>query len=95
MLDISKFVLEIVRKDTNLSWLNNNYEKFVSLLIPQLKMLLENKTFIVITDSERHWFGEYIISSINLKVGKRPLLPFFLLDNLYPNISKAQKNDLI
>ena len=51
MLDISKFVLEIVRKDTNLSWLNNNYEKFVSLLIPQLKMLLENKTFIVITDS--------------------------------------------
>lgn len=95
MFDVSKFVLEIIRNDTNLSWFGIMQDKFVSLLIPQLKMLLDNKAFIIITDNEREWFGRYIIANINSKIDQRPILPFFLLNNLYPNVSNMKNDDLI
>lgn len=82
-----KWTLETIRKGgSNLSWMEERRLEWVPLAISRLQSLLEGKTFVIITDSKREWFCEYILSSINRKTNERPYLPFISLKSFFPNL---------
>lgn len=52
--------------------------------------ILEGKTVLVLTDESRKWFGKYILNAVNDLQKNRPLLPFYQLVELFPNLSSIQ-----
>ena len=48
--------------------------------------MLEGKTVLVVTDESHKWFGKYILNSINNLRKNRPLLPFYQLIDIFPNL---------
>ncbi len=67
--------------------------EWVPLAISRLHGLLEGKTFIVLTDQKREWFGKYILDSINSNPLKRPFLPFMDLKSFFPNLSSVKSSE--
>lgn len=84
-MDLSKFTYELAQKDSKLLWLLAKSDAWTSALASKLKLLLKERTFILICDDERTWFEEYFLKNINKSMKERPFLPFFSLSSLYPN----------
>ena len=91
-----KWTLETIRKDGSwMSWMEEKRLEWTPLAASRLQNLINGHTFIVVTDDDRAWFGDYVISSINKTSSGRPLLPFVSLKSIYPNLSHVKdKNDI-
>ncbi len=89
-----KWTLDAIRKDGSyFSWMEERRLEWVPLVASRLNMLLDGKTFVVLTDSKRNWFGEYILSNINKKTNERPYLPFVSLKAFFPNLQNVKINE--
>lgn len=87
------WTLKTIRKGgSNLSWMEERRLEWVPLAITRLQTLLEGYTFVLVTDSEREWFCQYILSSINKKTNNRPLLPFVSLGSFLPNVDMLRSD---
>lgn len=88
------WTLDVIRKNgQSHSWLEERRLEWVPLAIERLKTLLDGRAFLVITDDEREWFLEYVISKINRSTSNRPLLPFVSLKSFYPNLNSIKTNE--
>ncbi len=88
-----KWTLDNIRKDSSaMSWMEEKRFEWVPLNISMLKNLLDGHTIILVTDDDREWFCEYILKDINKLAKNRPLLPFFSLKSLYPNLRNIKTN---
>ena len=82
-----KWTLDNIRKDSSMmSWMEEKRFEWVPLNVSMLKNLMDGHTIIVITDDDREWFSNYILSDINKLSKNRPLLPFVSLKSIYPNL---------
>ncbi len=89
-----KWTLDTIRKDGSyFSWMEERRLEWVPLVTSRLKLLLEGKTFIVLTDAKRDWFCEYILTTINKKTNERPYLPFVSLKAFFPNLQNIKTKD--
>lgn len=84
------WTLRSIRKSENFSWMEERRLEWVPLAISRLQTLLDGKTFVVITDSQREWFSKYILSSVNRQTSNRPFLPFVDLKSFFPNLGSIK-----
>lgn len=85
-----EWTLRSIRKSENFSWMEERRLEWVPLAISRLQTLLDGKTFVIVTDSQREWFSSYILSSINRQTSKRPFLPFVDLKSFFPNLNSIK-----
>ena len=89
-MDLNRFVIDIIRKK-NYKWMEERRLDFVPLLSVFLNQILDGKSVFIITDNKRRWYGEYLINKINNFNELKPqFFPFYLLDNLVPQITSAR-----
>ena len=92
-MDLNRFILDLIRKK-NYQWMEERRIEFVPLLSTFLKNFLEPKSILIVTDEKRKWYGEYLINKINSFNEIRPqLYPFYLLENIVPQIKIAKNNE--
>ncbi|WP_200762351.1 HobA family DNA replication regulator [Nitrosophilus alvini] len=92
MQEFDRWTLNTIRYDDALmSWLEERRYDWMPLAVSALEKLLSGQSVIIVTDEEREWFGDYILSSINRPHKNRPLLPFYRLKDLYPYIDRIKK----
>jgi hypothetical protein len=97
MQNFLKWTLETIRKGGSLmSWMEEKRLEWVPLAATMLNKMLQGNTFIILTDQNREWFEQYIISSINDKEKNRPFIPFVSLKSFFPSIDTIKtKDDLV
>ena len=96
MQEFIKWTLDAIREEgAQMSWMEERRVEWTPLLASRLKFLLEERTFIVVTDDERAWFEAYLLKKINRPSSARPLLPFVSLRVLYPSIDEINSKEQI
>ncbi|MDR0579824.1 MAG: HobA family DNA replication regulator [Campylobacteraceae bacterium] len=94
MQEFLKWTLDTIRKEgSSFSWMEEKRLEWVPLVVPVLKKLLQGHTFIVATDDERRWFGEYMVYSINRPYQNRPFISFICLNAFFPNINSLRSKE--
>jgi len=96
MQEILNWTINQIRKEDNLgsSWLEEKKFEWTPLVVKSLKNILEkNCTVLIITDNDREWFLDYILTNINHKKNNRPNLPFYNFKAFYKNIDNIKSED--
>ncbi len=89
-----KWTLENIRKESSMmSWMEEKRFEWVPLNVSMLKNLIEGHTIVVITDDDRKWFCDYMLSDINKLSKNRPLLPFVSLKAFYPSLASLKTKE--
>ncbi len=89
MQQLLKWTLETIREDEScFSWMEEYRYEWAPLVKGAVSQVLEGKTVLIVTDESRKWFGKYILNTINDLSKNRPLLPFYQLSELFPNLQK-------
>ncbi len=89
-----KWTLDNIRKESSMmSWMEEKRFEWVPLNVSMLKNLIEGHTIVVITDDDRKWFCDYMLSDINKLSKNRPLLPFVSLKAFYPNLASLKTKE--
>jgi hypothetical protein len=86
MQEVLNWTINTIRKENVIdsSWLEEQKFEWTPLVVKSLKSLLdENCTVLILTDDNRDWFGEYVLSNINDIKNGRPNLPFYNFKSLY------------
>jgi hypothetical protein len=87
MQQLLKWTLDTIREDeSDFSWMEEYRYEWAPLAKSAVTQVVDGKTILVVTDEPRAWFGKYIISSINNLTQQRPLLPFYQLVDIFPNL---------
>ncbi len=84
--------LDTIRQ-MNLSWMEERRLEWIPLATSMLSALMEGKTFVFLSDSDRRWFEIYFLNKINQKNNKRPFLPFVSLSSFFPNVNDIKTNE--
>ncbi len=94
MQQFLKWTLDYIRKDgAMMNWMEEKRFEWVPLNVSMLKNLLDGYVFLVITDDDRDWLCKYILNDINKISKNRPLLPFYSLKSLYPNLKNIRTKE--
>ncbi len=88
-----KWTIDTIREDKSLmNWIEERKFEWVPLVTNIINRLLKGQSIVIITDIQREWFAEYIISTINSPTKERPILPFVELKNIYPYLDGLKDN---
>jgi len=89
------WTVEKIREDKQLSpWLEERKFDWAPLVANNIKNILEkNYSVLIITDSEREWFLNYILTKINSKKLNRPFLPFYDFRAFFKQIDSIKSED--
>ncbi len=64
---------------------------WIPLISKSITNIIDNsQSVLIITDNEYEWFAKYILTNINKKSLKRPMLPFYLFDSFNANIENIK-----
>jgi len=89
-MDLNRFVMDLIRKK-NYKWMEERRLDFVPLLSVFLNQILDAKNVLIVTDPQRKWYGDYLINKINNYNEFKPqFFPFFILENVVPQINTAK-----
>ena len=96
MQDFKEWTLDAIREEgACLRWLEEFRFEWVTPTIAFLYEILNGKTVILITDKERDWFKNYVLTSINPKTPDRPLIPIIDIDSIYPYVNEIHTSEMI
>lgn len=95
MQEFLNWTVDTIRDDRLLSpWLEEKKYEWTPLVSKSIVSILERgASVIVITDEERNWFLEYILSNINKKSLNRPFLPFYDFKSYYNLLDSIQNEE--
>jgi hypothetical protein len=94
--DFAQWSLDAIREEGgSLSWLEEYRFEWSKTTAYALTQILNGKTVVLITDTERKWFENYIITSINSLSLERPLIPIISIDSIYPNYDNMSGGEMI
>jgi len=86
MQEFLTWTLEAIREDgTMMSWMEERRFDWCPVTSNAVKQILDGRTLIIITDKQRHWFAQYIATSLNRPTFDRPLMSVSCIDHIYPN----------
>ncbi len=77
-----------------LSWLEESRFEWTATMAQALKQIVSGKSVVIVTDTDRQWFGQYIISTLNKAITERPLISVTCIESLYPNYSHITSDNL-
>ncbi len=93
MENISDWLLNTIRNDEKNGITSGWLEEKRFLVLPHmsrtLKHILEGGSVIVLTDEQREWFGDYIITHINQHHNGRPFFPIVQIKHLHDMIDSS------
>ena len=88
MQEFTNWTIEVIREKRNLigPWMEERKFDWLPLIAQSVTNVIdEGKSVLIITDNEHEWFMKYILTNINKKSLKRPLLPFYSFDSFTSN----------
>ena len=87
MQKLLKWTLETIREEEScFSWMEEYRYEWAPLVKSAVSQVLEGKTVLIVTDESHKWFAKYILNAINDLGKNRPLLPFYQLEESFPNL---------
>lgn len=93
MQDLSSWTLQALRYDaSHPTWLEERKFEWIPLIKRALQKIFNGESIILITDRDREWFMNYVISSIN-KTNNRPYVPIISIQTLFPQLDKTHKDE--
>ena len=89
------WTVDIIREDKLLSpWLEEKKFEWAPLVSKNITNILDKSySILIITDKEREWFLNYILSNINSSKLNRPFLPFYDFSSFYKNLDQIKSED--
>ena len=88
MQKLLDWTLQTIREEkSDFSWMEEYRYDWSPLVKSATSKILEGQSVLILTDDEHHWFGDYVATKINLLQNNRPLLPFYQLKALFPNLT--------
>ncbi len=95
MQEFLNWTIDTIREDRLLSpWLEEKKYEWTPLVAKSIRNLIEKDcSMIIITDEEREWFLEYILSNINQVKNNRPYLPFYDFRALSKKLQNVQSDE--
>ncbi len=76
-----------------LGWKKKKFE-WAPLVSKNITNILDKSySILIITDKEREWFLNYILSNINSSKLNRPFLPFYDFSSFYKNLDQIKSED--
>jgi hypothetical protein len=94
MTTFSSWTLEQIRKGgSSMSWMEEKRFEWVPLAASSINRLINAQTFLLITDNDREWFGEYILKRLNKASFDRPLLPILSLASIFPHVDSIKDSE--
>ena len=99
MQKLLDWTLQAIRsEESDFSWMEEYRYEWAPLVESAASKILAGESVLLLTDDDTHWFGDYVSTKINLLQNNRPLLPFYPLKALFPNlasISSTQDLELL
>jgi len=99
MQEFTNWTVKTIREDRLIgSWLEERKFDWIPLVAKTINNIIDKgKSVLIITDEERAWFKEYILSNINNYKKSRPYLPFFDFNSFICNhqVSSREETQLI
>jgi len=93
MQQLLEWTLSAIRSEnSDFSWMEEFRFDWVPPVKSAVARILEGQTVLVLTDSDREWFAHYIIGSINRPERHRPYVPFYPLEQIFPNLQEIESN---
>lgn len=95
MQEFLNWTVDIIRKDKYLSpWLEEKKYEWTPLVSKNISNVLDkNFSIIIVTDKEREWFLEYILTNINSIKQNRPFLPYYDFKSFYKYIDNIKSDE--
>ncbi|MDD2400555.1 MAG: HobA family DNA replication regulator [Sulfurovum sp.] len=88
MKQLLNWTLSAIREEEScFSWMEEYRYEWAPLIKSAASQILEGKTVLIVTDESRKWFAKYILNCINDLQKNRPLLPFYQLVDIFPNLA--------
>ena len=95
MQEFLNWTIDTIRDDKLISpWLEEKKYEWTPLVSKSVSNILDKGcSMIVITDGDREWFLEYIMSNINHPKNNRPFLPFYDYRGICKQLNSATSED--
>ena len=94
MKQLLEWTSDIVRSDDGIGdWLEERKLDWIPITIKLLQEVMKGVPVIIVTDKERSWFGNYLISKINSRQNNRPFVPFYKLDDIVKNMELLNEEE--
>lgn len=83
-LNFANWTLELAREDgIAMGWFEERRFDWCQIAYRFVENIINGHTIILCSDSQKRWFCEYILQTININKG-RPLLPIINLESMLP-----------
>ena len=93
MQQLLEWTLSAIRSEnSDFSWMEEFRFDWVPPVKSAVARILEGQTVLVLTDPAREWFGRYVIGSINRPERRRPYVPFYPLEQIFPNLQEIESS---
>jgi hypothetical protein len=96
MQEILNWTIDTIRQEEKIdfTWLEEQKFEWTPLVIKTLKSLVnDNYSILILSDDDRYWFTNYILSNINDRKNNRPNLPFYDFRSLYGKYNKINSEE--
>lgn len=95
MQEFLNWTVDTIRNDRLISpWLEEKKFEWVPLVSKSVINILEKGcSVLIVTDSDRDWFLQYILTNINSQKLNRPFLPFYDFKSFYKNLEDIKSED--
>lgn len=96
MKNILNWVIKFIRSNEMMySWLEERKNDWIPLATNAVQNILNGKTVIIVTDPQREWFSNYIVSHVNSSLQKRPMISFIDIKSVYANFDSIKNREEI
>jgi len=87
MQQLLDWTLRTIREErSDFSWMEELRFDWTPLVRSAVEKIVEGQTVLVMTDENRRWFGHYILGAVNKPARKRPFIPIYPLEAIFPNL---------
>lgn len=95
MQEFLNWTVDTIREDRLISpWLEEKKFEWTPVVARNITNILDkNFSIIVITDKDREWFLNYILSNVNSSKLNRPFLPFYDFRSIYGYIDSVKSEE--
>jgi len=92
-MTFDQWTLQTIRNDKSMmNWLEERRYEWLPLASDALKRIVEGYTILFLTDQERQWYSEYVISSVNKPLKNRPFIPIYDLKKMAPAVEELKNS---
>ncbi len=95
-LSFDQWTLQQIRYDKSMmSWLEERRYEWLPLVADALNRIVSGYSVLILTDDERDWFGQYVVTSLNYSLKNRPFIPIYELKKIAPYLVRLQGKEEI